>query len=159
MGDGRLKSGSPDSAEPDAGGQDSPSAFSMTEIFERECGYYLHLGMSLDLYWDGDCTAVKWYRDKRQHDWEQKNTEAWVQGMYIYRALAAIAPAIRPFTKYPEPLPYMDKPFDITKRQAKKTEQDRKKQQMEAGFAVFKAIADGINIKRKEGGGDDGGGT
>ena len=163
MGDDRLISPRIEDTEPSAGGQvGSPAKFSYREIFDRECGYYLHLGMSLEEYWDGDCDAVKWYRGKAEHDREQRNFELWLQGRYVYEALLAASPALKPFVKNPNPVPYCKEPYPITKRMQKQEEERDQMTQMEIGLAHFTALANKINenMEHKEGGEmTDGSGT
>lgn len=153
MGGERL-SESPKQSEPDAGGQPSPpaSSFRMTDVFERECGFYLHIGMSASEYWDGDPCAVRWYRDKYLFDIEKVNHDAWLQGMYIYEALLLASPAVRPFVKHPKPGEYPDKPYPITERMRKKDTEKQKRDQMQVAFTAFKAKVDAMNNNKKRGG-------
>lgn len=150
MGEDRLIPGLPptNSMESEADGHDSPSASS---IFERECGYYLHLGMSLEDYWDGDPEIVRWYRDKERQDLEHENWLAWLNGRYIYETMLAVSPAIKAFVKNPRPVPYMQKPHELFKAEGKELEM-RKQQEMQQGFATFKAMADRINQNKHKGG-------
>lgn len=157
MGDGRLiESPKPNSVEPEAGGRSGSSAFSIAELFDRECGFYLHAGMTPEMFWDGDPCAVRWYRDKHKYDQEQRNAELWMQGAYIYQALLRLAPALKPFVKDPKPEPYMDKPFPLTREQAEIQKKSKEEQQQEVALANFRAKAKAINEKR---GGDVDDGT
>lgn len=146
-------------SEPEAGGQLGPSAFStIGEMFEHECGWYLHLGMTPDEYWDGDCCAVKWYREKYLYDQEQRNFELWLQGKYVYDAMLYASPMLKPFVKDSTPQPYMEKPYPITPKEQQAQERAKKRQAMEMGLATFKAMALKINESRG-GGKEDGSGT
>lgn len=154
MGDDRLIVGTPNnkSLEPEAGGHDSPSASS---IFEKECGHYLHLGMSLEDFWDGDCTLVKYYRDKERRDAEYHNWQAWLQGRYIYEALLESAPMFRSFVKNPKPAPYATKPYDLFSK-GENMDDAKKKEKTRHCMTVFKSIAERINNNRKGGDESDG---
>lgn len=165
MGDERLivgKSPSTDT-EPIAGGQNGSSAkFSYKDFLDKECGYYLHLGMSPEEYWDGDLDAVKWYRDKNMYDRERDNFNLWLQGVYVYEALLATAPILKPFVKNPQHPHYLEEPFPITNRQRKLEDKKEKEKKVEVGLIAFTEMAKRFNesLNTKEGGEiTDGSGT
>lgn len=159
MGDDRLVDvdPSPEGAEPDAGGQKSPSAsLRLGEIFEKNCGYYLHLGMTLTEYWDGDPRAVKWYRDKRKLDLEYMNYGFWLQGAYIYEAMIDVSPILRPFTKNAKPVPYGKEPFKLFVESSEAEAKAKKEKQTDLALIAFKAKVNAINQQRQGGGEQDG---
>lgn len=75
------------------------SPFPYTEIFYKKFPYYLSIGMTEEQYWDRDSTLVKYYREAEELRQEKFNQEAWLQGMYVYDALARIAPILHAFAK------------------------------------------------------------
>lgn len=145
-------------SEADRTNSNSPSAsFHYRTVFEKECGYYLSLGMSYTDYWDGECDMVKYYRDKAKYELEEKNRILWLQGMYLYDTMLRLSPALKPFVKNPNPEKYMEEPYPI----GIKTDEERKKakeeKQLQNGLNYFSALATNINQKLKEGGDDPSG--
>lgn len=92
---------------------------SYTETFYEHLPYYLAMGMTLDEFFNQDCTLVKYYRETQQIKKEQRNQELWLQGLYIYEALGDMSPVLRAFSKKgTKPLPYPSEPYPITKAEA-----------------------------------------
>lgn len=48
--------------------------------------------MTYDQYWYGDVNMAKAYREADKLRQERTNTEAWLQGMYIYDLLTRVGP-------------------------------------------------------------------
>ena len=44
--------------------------------------------MSYEEFWHGKPILAKWYRDKHLLEIEQRNQEMWMQGLYIFDAVA-----------------------------------------------------------------------
>ena len=66
----------------------------------------------------------------------------WLQGMYIYDALLRASPALKPFVKRPEPMPYRDEPIPLTEDElvaSNLREQKRKMEHMKETIAAFAA--------------------
>ena len=61
-----------------------------TEIFKEIFPYYLSIGMTYDQYWHEDVDLVVYYRKAEKHRRNKQNTEAWLQGMYIYDAIGTV---------------------------------------------------------------------
>lgn len=81
--------------------------------------------MSYHDYWHGDCTIVKFYRDKQKHELDKINFQSWLNGVYIYNALIATAPIINAFSSEHKPLDYLEKPLAITKEQQEQEQIDK----------------------------------
>jgi hypothetical protein len=75
------------------------------------------MGMSYELYWDGDCRLVESYRKADSLKRAQKNQEMWLQGMYVYEAICDAAPLLHAFSKKPKPLPYPSEPYALFKKE------------------------------------------
>lgn len=66
--------------------------------------------MGHDLYWHGPCMAFAAHREADRIRADRENRVAWLNGLYAYRAIGAMAPVLNPFSKrrapheYPEPL-------------------------------------------------------
>lgn len=136
----------------------SPSNKSFTEIFYEAFPFYLSIGMTYDLYWNGDCALVKYYRKAFEMQLERENYRAnynaWLQGAYIYDALCAVSPILQAFAKRgTKPTPYHKEPYPMKKEMAE-TETDKPKQDIQAlnASARFSAFAVQFNKKFKEGG-------
>ena len=89
-------------------------------------------GMTYEQFWDGDPWMVRAYKKADEIKQERENQAAWLQGLYVYEAIADMAPILHPFSKAKKPHPYPSEPYElntsISKLRAKqKAEQDRKK--------------------------------
>ncbi|HRU99152.1 MAG TPA: hypothetical protein P5092_17200 [Ruminococcus sp.] len=82
-------------------------------MFKAVLPYYLSIGMTNHEFWDEDSELVIAYREADERRLERANYEMWLQGLYIYQAIGAIAPALGFNPKKPEK--YMEKPIPITK--------------------------------------------
>lgn len=62
----------------------SPSA-----IFDEAFPYYLAIGMTYELYWDGKPELVVPYRKADLLRQQRSNNDAWLQGVYFRMAVAS----------------------------------------------------------------------
>ena len=66
--------------------------------------------MSREQYWDGDPMDVAAYREADRLRADRENRVAWLNGLYVYQALGAMAPLLNAFSKrsqareYPDPV-------------------------------------------------------
>lgn len=66
--------------------------------------------MSAESYWDGPCMELPAHREADRIRADRENRVAWLNGLYVYRALGATAPILNALSKsrrardYPEPL-------------------------------------------------------
>lgn len=107
------------------GGGNTPISFS--ETFYNHLPYYLSVGMTWDEYWKDDVCKVIYYRKKDKLDRQRKNNELWLEGVYFYKALQCVVPALIPFNKNPKVEQYLDEPIALTKEEQE--ERERKKNQ------------------------------
>lgn len=85
-------------------------------MFRDYWPYYIHLGMTYDEYWRMDCTLVKDYRKAYEYRQEYDNSQLWLQGLYVYRAIEAQRPGwVFYGKKTPKPESYLEKPLAVTK--------------------------------------------
>lgn len=116
-----------------------------TNVFIKRFPYYLSIGMTEEQYWDKDCLLTKYYREAEELRTEKANQMAWLQGMYIYDALARISPILRAFSKkgtkaqpYPEePYPIGRKSVEDSKNKKEKENYDKAKRYMEAYMVQY----------------------
>jgi len=74
------------------------------------------MGMTYEQYWEQDSDLVKYYRRAQEIRLEEQNRYAWLQGMYVYEAIADIAPILHAFAKRgTKARKYSEKPYDFKK--------------------------------------------
>ena len=124
-------------SQPHRGGESKGfAALSYTEVFYTHLPYYLAIGMSYDLYWNGDCRLTECYRRAEEIKQRQRNQELWLQGMYIYEALCDVSPILQAFVKKgTKPTPYSSEPYAITAKQV----QEKREKQEQLRFEKTKA--------------------
>lgn len=111
--------------------------------------------MTAEQYWDGDCTLVIGYRKAHQLRQEELNHYAWLQGLYVYKAVGSLAPIFHTFAKKgTKPDPYLENPIPLTRKDQEDVEERKAKQVMEKGKANMLAFMASHNekFKQKEGG-------
>ena len=123
---------------------------SYSEKFEELCGYYLSLGMTYEEYWEGDPAMTRYYRDKYRCEMDQRNTELWLMGVYIYEALMDVAPLLNLFDKHRKALPYRTEPYPLTKTAEEKRKDREEKQKMKNGLDLMSAWMTNANAKFKK---------
>lgn len=123
--------------------ENDPIPDSSTEIFYKHLPYYLAMGMTLDEYFNQDCSLVKYYREAQQIKKEQRNQELWLQGLYIYEALGDMSPVLRAFSKKgTKPLPYPSEPYPVTEAEVmarKNREEELRAERMKAKLCAWAA--------------------
>ena len=125
--------------------------FTYTEQFYEAFPYYLSIGMTYEQYWDGDPMLVKYYREAEELRNEKKNQELWLQGMYVYEAIADLTPVLHAFAKKgAKPQPYPTTPYPITKKQHERIKLEKEKQMFEKGKRFMEALKQQTNKKFEE---------
>lgn len=123
-------------SEESAADKSSPAApRSLTELFERDAHWYMSIGMTYQEYWHGDVWAIVDAQRAYKLQMERKNQELWLQGMYIYEAIADISPILHAFAKQgTKPHPYRDKPYKLfgNKEDEKEREQIAENERLKA---------------------------
>lgn len=93
---------------------------SFTEKFEKNCPYFMSIGVSYEQYWLEDCWIAHAYQEAYKVKKEQLNELIWLQGMYIYEALCDVSPVLHAFCKKgTKPMPYSKEPYPLTKKEEK----------------------------------------
>lgn len=124
----------------------------MLGAFERECPYYLSLGMTWEQYWNGDPSMVRAYRTAERLRIERFNREAHLQGMYIYDALCRVSPAFNALAKDHTPMDYPERPYAVKigenrRMSGESPDNPPERAQMENLKRLFEARAAAVNIK------------
>jgi hypothetical protein len=108
--------------------------------------------MSYEQFWDGDVTAHKCFREAKKLRLIEQNQLAWLQGMYVYEAVADLAPLLKAFAKG-EPKPYPKEPYDLfeSERKAREEREERERyERIKAKVAAFAAKQKQLNSKKSE---------
>ena len=90
-----------------------------TEIFEESFPFYLAIGMSYAEYWEGDPKLAQYYRKAYRLKQEERNNNAWLQGLYVYDAVStALHNALRGMGKTKPPAKdYAKQPYELFKKE------------------------------------------
>ena len=113
---------------------------SYTEVFYEQLPLYLAIGMSLTEYFEGDCTLTRYFRQAYQIRQENEDYNAWLQGIYIYKALDCALYNNPPLMKRGrEARQYFNKPITAQNSNYDKSEemQALKKEEEEAAMGVW----------------------
>lgn len=124
---------------------------SYEDAFKQQFPYYLSIGMTEAQYWSGDCELVKYYREAEEMRKERMNQEAWLQGMYVYDAIARLVPVLRAFGKKgAKAEPYVKEPYPITQKRAEEIKRKQEKQSAEKGLRFMRAMVTSNNRRIDE---------
>ena len=117
-------------------------------------------GMSYDDYWYGDATMCVYYRKAFEEKQKRLDEQLWLQGYYVYNAIAAVSPILQAFAKKgTKPLPYLKSPITQTddyKKASGKEEisEEEKQKQIENERLIarlhFDALARAFNKRFEE---------
>lgn len=108
--------------------------------------------MTIEEYWDGDNQYPKYFREAEKLKMEQLNREAWLQGMYVYDAMARLSPIFNPFAKKgTKAKPYPSDPYPLTDGEKHSQEQNREKVNSLKTMDYMKTFAKEFNKKFEKG--------
>lgn len=129
----------------------TPSSY--PEAFREAFPEYLAMGMSYDEYWNKDSTLVIAYRKAYQMRRDNRNFEMWLQGRYIYDAIAALSSILRTsLSKQPiKAEKYVERPYPLTKEEADRIQEEKRVARMNALLESLKRES-AINLAKKEAG-------
>lgn len=99
------------------------------------------MGMTYDQYWDGDISAHKCFRESQKIRLSEQNHIAWLQGLYVYEAIADLSPLLKAFAKG-KAKPYPKEPYDLfeAERKAREEREERERyERIKAKVAAFAA--------------------
>lgn len=110
-------------------GAEQKRPLSIPEIYERDCPYYMAIGMTYEQYWFGDPLMVRAYYKAYKVRREREDEEAWLHGLYALNALNATVGNM--FRKEGiAPATYPEEPFLLAKkREAERMRTEREKEQ------------------------------
>lgn len=88
------------------------------------------MGMTYEQYWDGDVSAHKAYRESEKIRLTKQNQMLWLQGLYVYEAIADLAPALKAFSKG-KAKSYSKEPYDLFEGERKAREEREQRERYE----------------------------
>lgn len=107
------------------------------------------MGMTYEQYWDGDVSAHRAYRKAKKIRLSEQNQMAWLQGMYVYEAIADLAPALKAFAKG-KAKPYAKEPYDLFEDERKRREEREQMERYEKIKSKVAEFAKAFNEKKKK---------
>lgn len=100
------------------------------------CPVLMAMGMSYDEYWNGDNAAPRHYIKADRLRRKRTNEELWLQGLYVYRAVHALAPELNAASKEFKPEDYLDRPIPLDEKEVAEREEEKRKKEAQA-FAAY----------------------
>lgn len=82
-------------------------------VIDKAFPAYLALGMTYDEYFRKDHTLVIAYREAEKLKVKKRNEDMWLQGLYVYEAVARLTPLMNAFASHPKAEPYLEKPYPM----------------------------------------------
>ncbi len=120
---------------------------SLAELFREVFPYYLAMGMTYDEFWRGDPSLVRDYRKARDIRMRQDEWARHRQGQYVFAALMAVAPVIKPFVKDLKPGNYPDEPWPLTEKEAEEQRARRERENTERFIRQLEAESERNKMK------------
>jgi RNase H-fold protein (predicted Holliday junction resolvase) len=127
--------------------ESSSKSRTYTEVMEEQFPYYLDAGMTPHQYWDEDVTLVKAYRQVMERRREWQNQMLWLQGLYFYKALDAVMPALSIKTKGIQIDPYVKEPYPLTEKQVREQQERAEAEKFQEQMAYMKERMTAINAR------------
>lgn len=136
----------------DRGVKESPQKLlAIDELFDKMFPEYLAMGMTYEQFWKQDCSLVIAYRKAYRIRQEEINRNAWLNGLYIFKALQTAPVTVNGFApKGYTPEPYPSKPFDFAP-QREKTAQEKLDDEVKArAERIRQGMMDFIHAKQAQ---------
>ena len=109
-------------------GRGVEKGLSISELYHRVFPEYLAMGMTYDQFWKGDCTLVIPYREAYRIRQEEMNRMAWLQGLYMYKALQSTPVIVHGFARRDTKIEsYPAKPLEFRKQSAERKDEEAKR--------------------------------
>jgi len=124
-----------------------------SELFHRVFPEYLAMGMTYEQFWKQDCSLVIAYRKAYRIKQENANQMAWLQGLYIYRAIHGAPVAIGFAKGNATPQGYFDRPIDFAPKREKTAQErydDEVREQSERIKLQMERFMVGFNAERRK---------
>lgn len=109
------------------------------------------MGMTYEQFWLQDCSLVIAYRKAYKLRQEEKNREAWLNGLYIFKALQSAPITVNGFAPKGTQLePYPSQPIEFYKQdrsEKKEAAGNVQDHRMDRGLAMMQMFAASVNRK------------
>lgn len=135
----------------------APTCKSLTEVILDSLAYHLAIGMTADEFLNGDYELLPSYRKAFEIKQQIESNNAYMQGAYVYYAIAANAPILNAFSKARKPEQYLEQPFAISDEMKKQQEKAKAYENMIRMRNAVMQRAQQINKNRRKQGGEDNG--
>lgn len=127
---------------------------SYTEVFEKQCPFFMSIGMSYQEFWYEDCWIANYYLKAYTIKKDQINEQLWLQGMYVFEAILCASPVLHAFSKKgTKPLKYPKEPYPLHKK-TKEEEEEENRREVEKVRLYFenwsKRVSKDIKSKQKK---------
>lgn len=108
------------------------------------------MGMSYEQYWDGETGIHKAFREAYRLRQRQQNEQMWLQGAYVYDAVARLSPILNGFVKRPKAEPYPKEPYALYEEEKPEPETPHEQEKLVASSrdAFLEMLG---KLKRKKG--------
>lgn len=128
------------------GGEAAP--YLLSPALKEHLPYYMAIGMTPDEYWDGEAELPKYYRKADELRRKRENERLWLQGAYVYEAIADMVPVLHAFAKKgAKPTPYPKEPYALTEKEVKERRERNDQIEADVGKAKVEAWAKALNAK------------
>ncbi len=131
------------------GGKDKNPPPTYTEIYHDYLPFYLYIGMPEDIFWNGDVTLAKPYREAHELKRRQASQDMWMQGLYVYDALIRVSGLFRAFEKNPKAEKYVEEPYPITQKEAEDLQRKKELEEYQAKKDRVLAWMESVNATMK----------
>lgn len=103
--------------------QSSETTITPLEYLEKLFVYALSIGMTYDQYWHDDPKLINSYIQAEEIRQRKRNTELWLQGLYVYRAFGSLVHLGNSFSKEHKAKPYLKEPIPLTRKEQEEAEE------------------------------------
>lgn len=98
---------------------------SISELYDKVFPEYLAMGMTYRQFWQEDCRLVVAYRKAYRIRQEEANRAAWLNGLYMFKALQSAPQFVQGFIpKGTQIEPYPNKPLDFTPKKPRTAQEE-----------------------------------
>lgn len=131
--------------------ESSLSPLTMHQIFDEVFPQCLAIGMTEEQFWDKDVWLIKAFRKADKIKQERLNEQAWLQGAYVYDAIARLSPILHAFAKEgTKAEPYIEKPYPLTKEKQEEAKEEEAENSQKKACIAFESWAIKHNLRLRE---------